>query len=117
MTNMTTQPVTREQIEESIGTTWRKLEEAVQKELDAILSGEAKLNASSAQAFTKFMEASRTMADQMPNLAHLRANYADLPTFNDDDEEFEEWPKPITKPEPPAPPVQNKRGRPRKNNP
>jgi hypothetical protein len=117
--------LTREQVETAVEATWRKLEAAVQKELDSILAGEEKLTASSAQAMAKFLEISRQMADAIPAIWNPSCPVGDIPVFDDsayeDDPAFN--PRALPAPALPAPHVepstavtQPKRGgRPRKH--
>lgn len=89
--------LTRKQINESISTTWAKLEQAVQRELDKVLAGEAELTASTTTAVVKFIEASKeisldhvdleqAMADQIDKITGGKPETLALPKFDDEGE-------------------------------
>ena len=72
--------------------TWRKFDEAIQTELASVQNGEKELNASTATAIIKYIEASMSLAtrsedvsekDQRDRSKAMFANLS-LPTFDDE---------------------------------
>jgi hypothetical protein len=89
--------LTKKQINESISTTWAKLEQAVQQELDKVLAGESELTASTTTAVVKFIEASKEIsrdyvseseawAAQVDKITGGKPETLALPTFDDEGE-------------------------------
>jgi hypothetical protein len=86
--------ITQQRVDEAVAATWIKLEAAVQRELDKVLAGESELSASTTAAVVKFIEASKDMAnDPQLRIKDWQVSLSDLPTFDDDENDFAE-PKP-----------------------
>jgi len=75
---------------------WRKLDEVIQTELASVQKGEKELNASTATAIIKYIEASMSLATGSEDVSEKdredrgKAMFANLslPTFDDEDDGF-----------------------------
>lgn len=88
----TTSLVGKSDIKTSALEAWRKLDEVIQTELASVQKGEKELNASTATAIIKFIEASMSLATGPEDVSEKdredrsKAMYANLtlPTFDDE---------------------------------
>jgi len=87
---------------------WRKLQQACDMELNAILGGDKELNASTIAAVTKFLDASRDYANSIPaDLKSFQHIYDQLPVFDDELDDINAVSNQVSPP--------SKRGRPKKS--
>jgi hypothetical protein len=99
--------LSRTDVHNASDTMWRKLQQACDMELNAILGGDKELNASTIAAVTKFLDASRDYASSIPaspqSFQHI---WDQLPVF-DDEKDINAVSNQVSSP--------SKRGRPKKS--
>jgi TRAP-type mannitol/chloroaromatic compound transport system substrate-binding protein len=102
--------LSRTDVHNASDTMWRKLQQACDMELNAILGGDKELNASTIAAVTKFLDASRDYASSIPAEAKdFKHIWDQLPTFDDDGSNLDAISSEIVTSK-----STNKRGRPKK---
>jgi hypothetical protein len=82
--------LTTDHIKASVESAWNKLNTAIQRDLDAVLAGDANLTASNAASVLKFIQLSADLSKTIPYLNYHRSpSERPFPVFDDEPVTFE----------------------------